>query len=57
MYLISRVVGVAPRIKGVEGAPVVVIEGKAELTPREGTWQLKTFRNSFRKSTWDRING
>jgi len=34
MYLISRVVGVAPRIKGVEGAPVVVIEGKAELTPR-----------------------
>ena len=33
MYLISRVVGVATRIKGVEGAPVVVIEGKAELDP------------------------
>src|SRR5216683_5843741 len=33
MHLISRVVGVAPRIKGVEGAPVVVIEGKAELDP------------------------
>jgi hypothetical protein len=29
MYLISRIIGVAARIKGVEGAPVVVIEGKA----------------------------
>src|SRR5260370_5441514 len=33
MHLISRVVGVAAGIKGVEGAPVVVIEGKAELDP------------------------
>ena len=29
--LIGRVVGVAARIKGVEGSPVVVVEGKAEL--------------------------
>src|SRR5262245_392148 len=33
MHLISRVVGVAARIKGVKGAPVIVIEGKAELDP------------------------
>src|SRR5258708_32030745 len=33
MHLIGRVVGVAAGIKGVEGAPVVVIEGKAELDP------------------------
>src|ERR1700731_4563694 len=33
MHLISRVVGVAAGIKGVEGAPVVVIEGQAELDP------------------------
>src|SRR6266436_1476455 len=33
MHLISRVVGVAAGIKGVEGASVVVIEGKAELDP------------------------
>src|SRR6266851_10206197 len=33
MHLISRVVRVAARIKGVKGATVVVIEGKAELEP------------------------
>src|ERR1700736_1675200 len=33
IHLISRVVGVAAGIKGVEGAPVVVIERKAELDP------------------------
>src|SRR5260370_28927350 len=33
MHLISRVVRVAARIKGVKGATVVVIEGKAERDP------------------------
>ena len=33
MHLIIRVIDIATRIKGVESAPVVVIEGKAELDP------------------------
>src|ERR1700737_3867896 len=33
MHLISRVVGVAAGLKGVEGAPVVGIEGEGEVEP------------------------
>jgi hypothetical protein len=46
--IISRVVGVATCIKGVEGAPVVVIEGKAELYPPGQIWirnKVATERN------------